>query len=350
VRRAGIVDASDMARLQEVSRVIRSVGPITFIRRVVRETLDDGVIDMGAAVAFYWLLALFPFLIFLITLAPLLPGSIQSAVIEQLSDWLRQGLPDRSADVVLETIESVLSTPRGGLLSVGLLTTIWAASAGMNATMTALDTCYDIKRRRPIYVQRPIAILLTLLAGSLIMLVILLVPIGSIVESTVMGLLESSILPESWSQAITPGRVLAFNLLRYSLGAIVLLATISLIYQFGVSVRRRWTLITPGAVFAVGAIMLLGWAYRFYIETFGGAGYERTYGALAGVAILLLMFYLIAVVFLIGAEINSEIDFAVLGLRSTDTTDPLPTLHGADADKTERSRFLERVFKWERRD
>jgi membrane protein len=338
-----------MARLREVPRVLRAVGPLTFLKRVFHETMDDGVVDMGAAVAFYWILALFPFLIFLITLTPLLPASTQAAVIDQLNDWLRQGLPERSADVVLETIGSVLSTPRGGLLSVGLLTTLWAASAGMNATMTALDTCYDIKRRRPIYIQRPIAIGLTLMAGSLILLVILLVPIGSIIESAAMRLLEQSILPESWAHAITPGRVFAFNFARYALGAIILLSTVSLIYQFGVSVRRRWTLITPGAVFSVGAIMLLGWGYRIYIESFGQAGYERTYGALAGVAILLLMFYLIAVVFLIGAEINSEIDCAVLGLRDESPIDPLPRLHDTH-EQGERGRFLERIFRSDRRD
>jgi uncharacterized BrkB/YihY/UPF0761 family membrane protein len=88
-----------------------------------------------------------------------------------------------------------------------------------------------------------------------------------------------------------------------------------MIYFFGLGIRQRFRVLTPGAVFCVLVWLLLGSVFRIYVDTVGKTGYERTYGPVGGVVILLLFFYLDAVVLLIGAEINSEIDFIAYNVK-----------------------------------
>jgi membrane protein len=87
-------------------------------------------------------------------------------------------------------------------------------------------------------------------------------------------------------------------------------ATVNLLYYFGPSIKQKYVFFTPGAVFVVIVWMLLAVAFRFYVDRYGK--YNETYGTVGGVAILLILFYFDAVVLLIGAEINSEIDFEIL--------------------------------------
>lgn len=319
-----------MARLSELPLVMKRVGVWTFLKRIYHETIDDNVFTMSAAVAFYWLLALFPMLIFLLTLTPLLPTDMQQAAIERIKEWLAGTLPESSAQTILRNVEVVLQRPRGGLLSIGLIFTLWAASAGMNATMAALDMCYDLRKRRHFVVQRGVAVLLTIFCVIATLLVVLLVPVGSILVALVDDWLTFDDSPAWLANIASPGKILLFNVVRYTIGVTVLIVMVSAIFQFGVSIRRRWTLVTPGAVFSVAAVIALMIGFNAYVQYFGQASYDRTYGTLAGVMILLLMFYLISVAVLIGAEINSEIDFAMLGIhdqQADKAADPLPELH-----------------------
>jgi membrane protein len=106
------------------------------------------------------------------------------------------------------------------------------------------------------------------------------------------------------------------NVARYFLALLIMFAVLALTYHFGPTVRQQFVPLTPGAIFCVSVWLLLGWAFRKYLVEFGGAeNYARTYGAVAGAAILLLFFYVDALVLLIGAEINSEINYAVHGVR-----------------------------------
>lgn len=326
---------AEMARLREVPLVLKRVGAWTFSKRVFHEIFDDRVFNLAASVAFYWLLAIFPFLIFVLTLSPLLPTSTQEALFNQIIEWAYASLAPSSAEAVLENIQTVLLQPRGGLLSMGLLTTVWAASAGMNATMNALDICYDVSRPRNFFYQRSMAIVLTLGVVIAGLCVVILVPLGSIV----IGVL-TRYMPD-WA---TRPQQLLIDIARYTVGLFLLTFIVSAIYQFGTSVRRRWTLLTPGALVAVVTMSLLAVAFRAYIAEVGQASYDKTYGTLGGVMIMLLLFFLYGVVFLIGAEINSEIDFVVLGLgQKHDETDfePLPRLH--KEYKAEAERFNARI-------
>jgi membrane protein len=236
--------------------------------------------------------------------------------------WIYTNLTKDVADNVYIQFVSMLEKPNVGLLSFGLLLTLWAASNGMNATMTALDRCYNVTRPRPFWQQRGVAIAITLCGVVIVLMLGLLLP----TTTAILKYFERS--SNDYVPAFAQGGArMGIDIARYSIGITLVILLVSSIYQFGVSIRRRWTLVTPGAVFAVFGVMGMAYAFNWYVERFGAAAYSKTYGVLGGVVIVLLLFNLYAVVFLIGAEINSEIDFAVLEAREREGDDPLPDVH-----------------------
>jgi membrane protein len=310
-----------MARLREVSFVVQKIGLVGFLKKIVHEINDDAVMTMGAAVAFYWLLAIFPFILFLAAIPSLLPVETQVNIKQTVHDWATTSLNANLAATINDNVNYALSQPKGGLLGLGLALTLWAASNGMSATMAALDRCYDVNKPRNYFHQRGVAILLTVISVVILFTVTLLLPVAT-QALNVFQKHFTEYAPTWMSGPLLP----ILNVLRYCVGVTLVVLLVSAIYQFGVSVRRRWTLITPGAVFCVLTIIVLASCFNLYLQKFGEASYAKTYGALGGVIILLLMFYFYAVVFLIGAEINSEIDYEVLGSKNDEAQDPLPKL------------------------
>jgi len=210
----------------------------------------------------------------------------------------------------MEWIKDNTGSYTGGLLllalAVGLLVALWAASGGMASTMAALDKCYELDRGRPFYHKRLLAIAMTIVVMVLLLAVGTLLPVGTAVRSWIVtqGLLDSR-----------HPLLLLFDVARWVLALLFMFLVLALIYYKGPSVKHHFYWITPGSVFCVIVWLLLGLGFRLYLDRIGGRGYDRTYGAVGGVAILLLLFYLDALVLLIGAEINSEIDFEVLKVR-----------------------------------
>lgn len=326
-----------MARLREVSFVVRKLGPVGFLKRIVQEINDDGVTTMAAAVAFYWLLAIFPFILFLLAIPSLMPFQVRTNMKETVNEWALTSLPPRTAETIIGNVNDAVDRPKGIYLIIGLSLTLWAASNGMNATMAALDRCYDVDKPRPYWVQRPLAVLITLVAGVILLAVALLLPVASWTLTLVQSRF-TEYAPAWMSGPLLP----ILDVARYCVGLTLVMLLISGLYQFGVAVRRRWTLITPGAVFCVLTILVLAWGFNLYLQKFGEASYAKTYGAIGGVIILLLLFYLYAVVFLIGAEINSEIDYEILGHHHDETPDALPKLYGKDDLAKFRQQLLKR--------
>lgn len=298
-----------MARLADVPVVLHRVGVIAFARRVWREVGDDHLFTWGAALAYSWLFAVFPFFIFLLTLLPYLPDKYIVEAKPIIQNFLWTWLPDNSAWTIWQNIEGILERPRTGLLSVGLLVTIWAASGGVNMTMTALDRCYEIERGRGFVKRRLFAIFITTLVASMVLTVLVLIPIGTIATHFTVDYWNSHhwYLP-NWI-------VWVWNVARYVLAGILMFMVVAIVYYYGISVKQKWRVLSPGAVFSISVWLLLGIAFRWYVNVFGKDNYNRTYGTVGGVAVLLLFFYLDALVLMIGAEINSEIDYEVLGVE-----------------------------------
>ena len=289
-----------MARLRDIKRAIINVGPLRFTMRVYRETLDDDVFVWASALAYSWLFACFPFILFLLSLLPYLPEGTKLRADEQI-DLAIATLPAQGADVIRGNLKSLLHGAHTGVLRLSIVVAIFAASGGMNMTMAGLDKCYDVTATRPFFRQRILAILLTIVVASMIILVLVLLPLGSAVEK--------QIIRHPMMFGFSDQMILLFSIARHLLAVFLMLCVLALVYYFGPNVKQRFHLLTPGSVFTITVWLVLGSLFKIYIERFGQ--YEKTYGTVTGVAVLLLFFYIDAVVLLIGAEINTEIDFAL---------------------------------------
>jgi len=289
-----------MARIRDVIPVLKTVGPWTFGKRVYQKINGDGILTWAAALAYSWLFAVFPFLIFLLTLVPYLPEHSRRTADREITQFISKTL-GTAAPVINDNIQKLLYKSRGGLLGIGLLVSLWAAGSGMSMTMCALDQCYDIKKGRPFYKQRLLALLLTIIVVAMLLVVMLVLPVGYALEKWLL----------KWHMA-SMSVIVGFAILRYVIAVTLLLGILSIIYHLGPAIRQRFRMLSPGAIFSLVVWLSLDVMFRLYIEKF--ARYEKTYGTVGGVAIMLLFFYLSGAVLLIGAEINSAIDFEVLGV------------------------------------
>lgn len=302
-----------------------------FIKKVYFEINDDNLYTWAASLAYSWLFAIFPFFLFLLTLIPLLKQSWKQEAVDRINSAIHT-LPHETQITLHmyldERLRKLLYEPPpalSGILSIGLLVTIWAASGGINTTMAAMNKCYDVEKSRPFYIQRPLAVLLTIIVATMILAVVALLPVGTLVTreltsgaETVLatiapGSSTATTLPAAAEKFLHPVWLVLWQILRYSVGVLLMIGVVAIMYHFGPNMKRRWKIFTPGAVFTVAMWILLGLVFRLYVDKYGK--YNQTYGAVGGVAVLLLLFYLDSLVLLIGAEINAEIDYAILRLK-----------------------------------
>jgi membrane protein len=262
--------------------------------RVWYEISKDEVLDRAAALAYYFLFALFPTLLFLTALLGMLP---LSGLMERLIQYVDQALPGDAASIVQKTLAEIQAGTRGGLLSIGALAALWAASSGMSSVMTALSVAYDVEDPRPWWKRRLIAILLTVGFSLFILSALLLLVFGPRIGEAVAAWFG---LGELFT--------LVWNIVSVPLVMFLVLVGIALVYYFAPSVKQHWHWVTPGS--AVGLVLWLAVSFglRQYVTHFGN--YSATYGSIGGVILLMLWLYLTGAVLLIGAEINAEIEHA----------------------------------------
>jgi membrane protein len=185
----------------------------------------------------------------------------------------------------------------GGILSVGLLGAIWSSSAAMVAIINALNKAYDIEESRPWWKVRMIAIMLTI--GLALFIV---VSFGLIIAGPQLA---------DWlaaKYALGGVFVWTWKILQWPVAFGLVVSGIGLIYYFAPDAEQDWAWITPGSLIATVLWLLGSLAFRYYVVNFGG--YESTYGAVAGVMLLLLWFYLSGLVIIVGAEVSAEIEHA----------------------------------------
>jgi membrane protein len=249
---------------------------------------DDNVFNGAAVLAFYLTLAIFPALIFLLTMLPYLPIA---QLDQEIMDLLNQALPPEAASMLEDTVRRIATKRQGGLLSFGFLGTLWAASTGMYAVMRQLNITYNVKEARSFIKGRSIALLLTLLFGVLVIGVFALIVMGGIVQDWL-------------AEFVGRQRALLtfFAVLRWVIIVGALLIGFDLIYYLAPNVQQKCRWLTAGAVFGVTVMVLASLGFRLYIMHF--TDYEATYGALGAMIVLMLWFYVVGLVLLVGSEIN----------------------------------------------
>lgn len=259
------------------------------LKELWNEIQDDNVFNGAAALAYYLMLAIFPMAIFLLSLLPYLPiANLEGAIM----DLMHQVLPRNAADLFQGIVEDVTSQRRGGILTFGLLFTLWSASSGMYAIMQQLNITYDVKEERPFWKVRGAAILLLLIFTILVIGAFAMVILGGVIQEKLSGFFGGS------------GMVMAaFAALRWVIIAFFLALGFACIYYFGPDVEQRFRFITPGSVIGVLLLVVASLGFRFYIGNFGN--YSATYGSIGAVIILMLWLYIAGLVILVGSEVNA---------------------------------------------
>jgi membrane protein len=264
-------------------------------KRVYAEVLDDDVLGRSAQLSYYFLLALFPALLFLTSLLGYLAGE-NGQLRQGLFNYLAAVLPGEASKLVAETVTDVTESSGGGKLSFGILATLWAASNGMGAISESLNAAYDLKETRPWWKVRLTAMGLTLALTLLIVTALVLVLYGGDIADAV-----------AIKLGLGSAFAMAWKILQWPLVLVFVLLAFALIYYFGPdSQRQSWKWLTPGAFIGVALWLLISFAFKAYLSFFNS--YSATYGSLGAVIILMLWFYFTGTAILVGGEINSEIE------------------------------------------
>lgn len=266
-------------------------------KRVWSEIQEDNVFGRAAELSYYFLLALFPFLIFLTSIIGLVLGS-GTGTRHMLFEYLARIMPPSAYQLISSTMYEVSAASSGGKLSFGLLAALWAASNGLTAITDSLNMAYDLKESRPWWKQRLVSIGLTMALSILIISALVLVVAGSrIAEWLAASYGFGPVFPMTWKIVQWPV-VLAAMMLAFAL-----------IYYFAPDFRKQaWMWLTPGAAVGVALWLLVSIAFRVYLNFFNS--YSATYGSLGAVIILMLWLYFTGAAVLIGGEVNSEIEHA----------------------------------------
>ena len=275
-----------------------------FLRRLQREIGYDDCMGMAAQIAYFMLLSLFPFLLFLLSLLSYLPVLQPDQVLQSMSETL----PPAAYDMVADTVRAVLSQRQGGLLGIGLLAALWSGSMGVGALITTINRAYNIHPRRNIAYQKLLAILLTLVLSAFV------------IASTVLVLSGPQISHKIFQAIGLAGEgETVWTHLRVPVILLLDLAAFSLLYYVAPEAKQRFVWILPGAVTATVLWFGASSLFRLFVRNFGN--YNVTYGSIAAVIILLVWLWLSGFIFLLGAEINAL-------MRRGDYYEDLPRVRG----------------------
>lgn len=263
-------------------------------RRVIREVRDDDVLGRAAQLSFYFLLALFPLLLFLTALAGYVAES-GTRMRDKLLGYLSTLLPVSASELVYTTVDDISKAKGGGKLSFGILAALWASSNGMVALIKSLNVAYGVAEARPWWKQRLVSIGLTFALAVLIISALILLLTGEGIGETIAG-----------NFGLGYAFTITWKILQWPLVLAFALLSFNIAYYFAPNLNDRvWKWLTPGAVVGVVLWLLVSFAFRGYLRLFDN--FSVTYGSLGAVIILMLWFYFTGVAILIGGEVNSEI-------------------------------------------
>lgn len=264
------------------------------LRRTGEEAMSDDILDLAAQQAYYFFFALFPALLFVISIASFFPlQSLMDNVVQMLS----RVAPADVITIVTDQMAKLSDRNSGGLLTIGFLIALWSSSSAMVSIVTTLNAAYDISESRAWWRVRLTAILLTLGISIFILVSMFLVLAGPGLAQTLAGHLG---LGEAfkWTWWIA----------QWPIVFLLVVTAIGLVYYFAPDAEQDWVWITPGSVLATILWIAVSLGLKLYYTLMPNA--NATYGALGGVIVLMLWFYVSGLALLLGAEMNSEIEHA----------------------------------------
>ena len=270
------------------------------IVKTVKGIGDDNCLGLAAQLAFYFLLGLFPALLFLVALMGYLPWETTLA---DLLAALSAVAPRELMALLREQLAQTAEGSQARLLTAGVLGAVWSSSAAMVAIIDALNRTFNVAEWRPWWKRQLVAIGLTVALALFIVLSLVLVLVGPPLAFRIADWLR-----------LEPVVPLLWTVLRWPLMIGCLVLGVDLLYHFAPNRRTRWVWFTPGSVVATAVWLAGSFAFKFYLANVGD--YTATYGAIGGAIVTMLWFYVSSVAILIGAELNSVIEQAWRAARA----------------------------------
>jgi membrane protein len=261
-------------------------------RRTWREVVDDDVLGLAAQLSYYFFLALFPAILFLLALASFFP---LSNITDDVSRSLGPFVSPQVLELIQEQMRRLANDESGGLLTFGVAGALWSSSAALVSVVGALNRAYDIDEGRPWWKVRLVAIGLTLGVAVTVLVALSLVLMGPTLAEK-LGQTTGWGAPFEWT----------WLLLQWPLVFVLIATGIGLIYYFAPDADQDWGWITPGAVVATVLWLVVSLLFKIYVANF--TDYEGSYGTVGGVIVVLLWFYISGIAILTGAELNAEIE------------------------------------------
>jgi membrane protein len=263
------------------------------LKHVAQRINDDEIFGRAAQLSYYFLLALFPLLLFLINILGYLAQE-GTVFRDKLLVYLAAVMPRAAVALVRTTLDEISISSGTGKLSFGLLAALWAASNGMGAISQTLNTAYNVRETRPWWKVRLISVCLTVSLAILILGALAIILYGGTIG-------EALASRYGFGNFFTT----VWTIVQWPIALLFVLTTFNLIYNFAPNLKshaRKW--ITPGAFVGVSLWLAVSFGFRVYLGYFDS--YSVTYGSLGALIVLMLWFYLTGVAILIGGEVNCE--------------------------------------------
>jgi membrane protein len=248
---------------------------------------EDDIPGLSAQLAYFFLLSLFPLLIFIFTLLPYLPIPYPDIL-----GSIREFAPPQTMDLIEKNVNYVMNNRNGGLLSIGIIGTIWSSSNGIHALVRAFNKAYNVKESRSFIVSRGMAILLTI-GMIFVFIVAVLLPIFG----REIGIFLFSYL------GFKVEFLRIWEMLRLVVSALILFLIFTGLYWIAPNVKLRCRSAFPGAGFATVGWILSSYALSFYVSKFNN--FSLTYGSIGAIIVLLIWLYISGFIIIIGGEINA---------------------------------------------
>lgn len=260
-----------------------------FLKQLISRFKNHQVPDLAALLSFYFLLALFPFLIFTFSLLAYLPISTADLLL-----LIGQYAPIELMHLIEDNLRSVLDVKRGGLLSFSIIATLWSASNGSYAIIRALNRAYDVEENRSFIKARVVAFILTFAMIFAIVVALMLPVFGKAI-----GLFMFSYV------GLSETFLMLWNVLRWLISFGVIVTVFAFLYYFSPNKKIGSEEVWIGAIFATIGWQMVSLAFSFYVNNFGD--YTATYGSIGGIIVLMLWLFLSGMILILGGEINATI-------------------------------------------
>ncbi|HZK33045.1 MAG TPA: YihY/virulence factor BrkB family protein [Tissierellaceae bacterium] len=262
-----------------------------FLDELLYRYEDDGVSEIGAQLTYYLILAIFPFLIFFLSILKYTPLSDV-----QVLETMLSVLPGETQNLLYNLINEIMEKSNFALLSIGALGAIWSSSKGILSIIKAVNRAFDLEEDRPFWKLRGLAIVFTIALFFILVIAFSILIFGEVLFDII---INSYNLPF----------LILWKIMKVLIPLVFMTLIFSILYKFspsikeGVNVKLSETI--PGSIFASTGIILFSVLFSFYVNGFGN--YTNTYGSLGGIIILLIWIYAISIVIVLGAEINATL-------------------------------------------